>query len=149
MSIFSALKNAIFGSASQAPQQPPPKSAAQASAATKSATQAAGAAPAQPGSAGGSPAGSGSSAGTQVDIEAVLSAKAAQKSEKLNWRTSIVDLMKLVDLDPSLENRKSLASELGYSGDTKDTASMNIWLHRKVMAELAAAGGKVPEDLRH
>lgn len=137
MSIFSALKNAIFGGASQAPQPPPPKSAAQASAPPTAATQPAGAAAAQGGSVG------------EVDIEAVLSAKAAQKSEKLNWRSSIVDLMKLVDLDPSLENRKSLASELGYSGDTKDTASMNVWLHRQVMKELAAAGGKVPEDLRH
>jgi hypothetical protein len=79
----------------------------------------------------------------------VLNAKAAQKPEKLNWQSSIVDLMKLVDLDPSLENRKSLAHELGYNGDTQDTASMNMWLHRQVMAELAAAGGKVPEALRH
>jgi hypothetical protein len=146
MSIFSALKNAIFGSASPTPQQPPAKSAAQATVAPTPATSPA---PAQGGSMGGAAAGSGSSPGIQVDIEAVLSAKAAQKSEKLNWRSSIVDLMKLVDLDPSLENRKALAGELGYSGDTKDTASMNIWLHRQVMVELAAAGGKVPEALRH
>ena len=140
MSIFSALKNAIFGHAAQASATPPPT------------TQAAGAAPAKAGSGSvGGPAASAPSPSPapQVDIEAVLNAKAAQKSEKLNWRTSIVDLMKLVDLDPSLENRRALAGELGYSGDTKDTASMNIWLHRKVMAELAAAGGKVPEDLRH
>jgi len=78
----------------------------------------------------------------------VLSAKAASKPEKLNWRSSIVDLMKLVDLDPSLENRRALASELGYKGDTKDTANMNVWLHHQVMEELAAAGGKVPDDLR-
>ena len=57
--------------------------------------------------------------------------------------------MKLVDLDPSLENRKALASELGYTGDTKDTASMNVWLHREVMQQLAAAGGKVPQSLHH
>jgi hypothetical protein len=141
MSIFSALKNAIFGGASAAPASAGPAPATQP-------TQAASAAPAQAGSGGTAPV-SGSSPGKSVDIEAVLNAKAAQKSEKLNWRSSIVDLMKLVDLDPSLENRKSLAGELGYSGDTKDTASMNIWLHRKVMVELAAAGGKVPEDLRH
>jgi len=97
----------------------------------------------------GSAPASGSSPGIQVDIAAVLSAKAANKPEKLNWQSSIVDLMKLVDLDPSLENRKALASELGYTGDTKDTASMNIWLHQHVMQELAAAGGKVPDDLRH
>jgi hypothetical protein len=74
---------------------------------------------------------------------------AAENPEKLNWQTSIVDLMKLVELDPSLENRKALAGELGYTGDTKDSASMNFWLHRQVMIELAAAGGKVPDSLRH
>ena len=74
---------------------------------------------------------------------------AAQKHEKLNWQSSIVDLMKVVDLDPSLENRKTLAKELGYSGDTQDSASMNIWLHEQVMQKLAASGGKVPNGLRH
>lgn len=143
MGIFSAIKNAIFGSA------PMTKSAAQATAAGASAPQASSAAPSQLGSTGGPVSAPGSSSNTQVDIEAVLTAKAAQKPEKLNWQSSIVDLMKLVDLDPSLENRKSLASELGYSGDTKDTASMNVWLHRQVMRELAAAGGKVPQDLQH
>jgi hypothetical protein len=139
MSIFGALKNAIFGSQSPPPQGPATKTAAQAS---PSATSA----PASGASQGSAP---GSSQAIQVDIAAVLSAKAAQKPEKLNWQSSIVDLMKLVDLDPSLENRKALAGELGYTGDTKDTASMNIWLHQHVMQELAAAGGKVPDDLRH
>ena len=74
---------------------------------------------------------------------------AARKHEKLNWQTSIVDLMKVVDLDPSLENRKALASELGYTGNTQDSASMNVWLHREVMQRLAASGGKVPDSLRH
>jgi hypothetical protein len=140
MSIFSALKNAIFGSASQASTEPAANSAgttASAAAASTPPAQASGTAPAQ------------AAPVIQVDIEAVLTAKAAQKGEKLNWRTSIVDLMKLVDLDPSLENRKALAGELGYSGDTKDTATMNMWLHKQVMLELAAAGGKVPEALRH
>jgi len=84
-----------------------------------------------------------------VDIAAVLSQKAAARHEKLNWQTSIVDLMKLVDLEPSLENRKTLAKELGYTGDTQDSASMNIWLHKEVMQRLAASGGKVPDSLRH
>jgi hypothetical protein len=70
------------------------------------------------------------------------------QSQKLNWRTSIVDLMKLVGLDASLENRKELAQELGYSGDSGDSAAMNIWLHKRVMKELAAHGGKVPAALR-
>jgi len=79
----------------------------------------------------------------------VLNQKAAQKHEKLNWQSSIVDLMKLVDLDPSLENRKTLANELGYTGDTQDSARMNMWLHKQVMQKLAASGGKVPDSLRH
>ena len=74
---------------------------------------------------------------------------AAKKPEELNWQSSIVDLMKLVDLDPSLSNRKELAGELGYTGDTQDSAKMNIWLHHEVMEKLAASGGKVPDSLRH
>jgi uncharacterized protein DUF3597 len=74
---------------------------------------------------------------------------AAKRPEKLNWQSSIVDLMKLVDLDPSLANRKTLAGELGYAGDTQDSAKMNIWLHQQVMQKLAAAAGKVPDSLRH
>ena len=86
----------------------------------------------------------------QVDIAAVLSQRAAQRGERLNWQSSIVDLMKLVDLDPSLENRKTLAQELGYTGSTQDSATMNIWLHREVMQRLAASGGRVPDSLlRH
>jgi len=73
---------------------------------------------------------------------------AAQSSERLNWRQSIVDLMKLVNLDSSLVARKELAQELNYSGDMNDSASMNIWLHKQVMIKLAENGGKVPDDLR-
>ena len=73
---------------------------------------------------------------------------AAQSSERLNWRQSIVDLMKLVNLDSSLAARKELAQELNYSGDMNDSASMNIWLHKQVMIKLAENGGKVPDDLR-
>jgi len=83
-----------------------------------------------------------------VDVEAVLNEMASHNSQKLNWRTSIVDLMKLLDLDSSLQARKSLADELHYSGDKNDSASMNIWLHKQVMSKLAENGGKVPADLK-
>ena len=79
-----------------------------------------------------------------VNIVAVLTAMAQKQSQKLNWQTSIVDLMKLVGLDSSLENRKQLAQELGYSGDMNDSASMNIWLHKQVMAKLVENGGQLP-----
>jgi Domain of unknown function (DUF3597) len=147
MGIFDTLKNAIFGS--------PPQSRPGPATATPQATQAAappartaGAAPtsaAMQGAAGASAA----APTTPVDIEEVLNGMAANKPEKLNWQSSIVDLMKLVDLDPSLSNRKELAGELGYTGDAQDSAKMNIWLHHEVMEKLAASGGKVPDSLRH
>jgi len=84
---------------------------------------------------------------SQVDVEAVLTGLAAKNKEKLDWRKSIVDLMKLLNLDSSFAARKELAKELGYTGDTGDSASMNIWLHKQVMQKLAANGGKVPADL--
>jgi len=84
----------------------------------------------------------------QVDVEQVLSNMQAQSGQQLNWRSSIVDLLKLLGLDSSLQARKELAAELNYSGDTNDSASMNIWLHRQVMNKLAANGGKVPADLK-
>ena len=82
-----------------------------------------------------------------VDVEAVLEGLAAKSQQKLNWRTSIVDLMKLVGMDSSLSERKALAQELGYTGNMQDTASMNIWLHKQVLRKLAENGGKVPADL--
>ena len=84
----------------------------------------------------------------EVDVEQILNARAASKGEKLNWRTSIVDLMKLLDLDSSLGARKSLATELHFSGDMNDSAAMNVWLHKQVMSKLAQNGGKVPSDLK-
>ena len=81
-----------------------------------------------------------------VDVEAILNGM--PNSSSLNWRTSIVDLLKLLNLDSDLQSRKDLAAELDYKGDTSDSASMNIWLHRQVMNKLAANGGKVPADLR-
>jgi hypothetical protein len=95
------------------------------------------------------PAGRGSAPGAAtVDVAAVLVAMAAKNPEKLDWRKSIVDLMKLLGLDSSLASRKQLAKELGYPGDMNDSASMNIWLHKQVMQKLAANGGKVPDELR-
>ena len=83
-----------------------------------------------------------------VDVAAVLAEMAEKNPQKLDWRHSIVDLMKLLGLDSSLENRKELANELNYSGDTGDSASMNIWLHKQVMQKLAENGGKVPDELK-
>lgn len=84
----------------------------------------------------------------QVDVEAVLNNMQQQSGQQLNWRTSIVDLLKLLGLDSSLQARKELAAELHYTGDTNDSAGMNIWLHKQVMRKLAENGGKVPADLK-
>jgi hypothetical protein len=84
-----------------------------------------------------------------VDVEAVLQGIAARKGgPDLNWRTSIVDLMKLLDLDSSLDNRRELATELGYTGEKNGSAEMNIWLHKALMRELERSGGKVPANLK-
>ena len=84
---------------------------------------------------------------SEVDVAAKLEALASQHAEKLNWRTSIVDLLKLLDIDSSLTARKALAAELQYTGSTDDSAAMNTWLHGAVMKKLAENGGKVPADL--
>ena len=84
----------------------------------------------------------------QVDVEEILTNKQKASGQQLNWRTSIVDLLKLLDLDSSLQARKELAAELHYTGDTSDSATMNIWLHKQVMKKLAENGGKVPADLQ-
>jgi 3-oxoacyl-ACP reductase-like protein len=84
----------------------------------------------------------------QVDVEEILTNMQKQSGQQLNWRTSIVDLLKLLNLDSSLQARKELAAELNFSGDTNDSASMNIWLHKQVMTKLAQNGGKVPADLQ-
>ena len=83
----------------------------------------------------------------EADVEAIMTKKADASAEKLNWRSSIVDLMKMLDIDSSLDNRKALADELGYTGDKSDSAAMNVWLHKQVMRKLAENGGKVPADL--
>lgn len=132
MSIFTKIKDAIFGNKAAAQPSPPPTASRTPSASTGTAAAPKPAqAPVQP----------------VIDVEAVLEKMAAGNSQKLNWRTSIVDLMKLVGMDSSFENRKELARELGYTGDPGDSAAMNIWLHKRVMKELAAHGGKVPPNM--
>ena len=84
---------------------------------------------------------------SSVDLVARMESKASAAGQKLNWRTSIVDLMKLRNLDSSLGARKELATELGYTGDMNDSATMNIWLHKQVMKKVAENGGTVPADL--
>ena len=83
-----------------------------------------------------------------VDVEVILTTMQQQNSQPLNWRTSIVDLLKLLNLDSSLASRKELADELHYTGDKNDSATMNIWLHKQVMVKLAENGGKVPAELK-
>ena len=138
MSIFGKIMGAIFGShASAAP--------ASGGAASAGSAPAGGGSPASM-----SPAAGSSSAPPQsVDVAAIVDKAAKAKHEKLEWRTSIVDLMKALDIDSSLSARKELAHELGYTGDTNDSATMNIWLHKQVMAKLAANGGKLPPDIKH
>ena len=85
---------------------------------------------------------------TEVDVAAVLDGLAGQRKQKLNWRKSIVDLMKLLDMDSSFAARKRLAKELNYTGNMNHSASMNVWLHKQVMTKLAENGGKVPDELK-
>ena len=137
MGIFDSIKSAIFGSAKAseaAPANIGTSGASTATAEARSSTTVTGAGAASPIS--------------QVDVEAVLAGLGAKNKQKLDWRNSIVDLMKLLDLDSSLSARKELAKELNYSGDSNDSAKMNVWLHKQVMNKLAASGGKVPADLR-
>ena len=134
MSIFGNIMSAIFGHSSAA-------ATAQAPAAAPSAAP-----PAAPTSPSSAPAASPTS---PVDVAAIMDQLAAQATQQLNWRTSIVDLMKLINLDSSLTARKELALELHYTGDTNDSASMNVWLHKQVMTKLAENGGKVPDELKH
>ena len=83
----------------------------------------------------------------EVDVAGILDFMNEQRAQKLNWRTSIVDLMKLVGLESSLSERKELADELGYTGDKSDSASMNIWLHAQVIQKIKDNGGRLPTDL--
>jgi 3-oxoacyl-ACP reductase-like protein len=93
------------------------------------------------------PAAAAPAATAVVDVEAILEDLAAKNPQKLNWRTSIVDLMKLLGMESSLAERRELAQELGYTGSLQDTATMNIWLHKQVLRKMAENGGKVPAEL--
>jgi len=134
MSIFGSIMSKIFHRG-QAQAAPAPKPTAASPAPAPAPAPAAGAAPP-------------STAMEPVDVEAVLTVMAQDNPQTLDWRHSIVDLMKLLSLDSSFAARKELASELGYTGDTGDSAAMNIWLHKAVMAKLAENGGIVPDSLR-
>jgi len=138
MSIFGTIMSKIFGHPAAAPAPEPAAASATPGASTSAATGAA--AP----EAAAAPA----AASAPVDVEAILTDLASHNKEKLDWRKSIVDLMKLLGLDSSLAARKELAGELGYTGDKDDSASMNIWLHKQVMTKLAENGGKVPDELK-
>jgi hypothetical protein len=144
MSIFGKIMGAIFGSHASAT----PASGGAATAGSASASGASTASSSAGPSAGSSASASAAPAQT-VDVAAIVDKAAAATGEKLEWRTSIVDLMKALNIDSSLTARKELAKELGYTGDTNDSASMNIWLHKQVMAKLAANGGKLPPDIKH
>jgi hypothetical protein len=122
MSIFGKIRSAIFGGTAAAASAAPSATSTPAS-------------PTQP-------------AGTLVDVAAVLDSAVAAQKEHLLWRQSIVDLLKALKLDSSLAARKELARELHYDGDTEDTAKMNVWLHKQVLAKLAENGGKLPDDLK-
>ena len=126
MSIFGKIMGAIFGTKAEA---------APGGTAAGSAPGGSAAAPATP--------------AATVDVAPILDAAVKAKGEKLEWRTSIVDLMKALDIDSSFSARKELASELGYTGDSKDSASMNIWLHKQIMTKFAANGGKLPPEIKH
>jgi hypothetical protein len=139
MSIFGKIMGAIFGSSATAAT---PGSTPATSSAPAAGSAPAGAAPGPGATAEAAPAES-------VDVAAILDKAVAAKGEKLEWKTSIVDLMKALDIDSSLTARKELAKELGYTGDTGDSATMNIWLHKQMMAKLAANGGKLPADIKH
>jgi hypothetical protein len=137
MSVFGSIVSAIFGS--------------------KHATDVTAAAgpPSAPASATGTSASSGTSAGSaaakpisRADVETILQKLAAEQRENLDWRKSIVDLMKLLKLDSGLGARKQLAQELGYTGTPDGSAEMNVWLHKQVMTKLAESGGKVPDSLK-
>jgi hypothetical protein len=134
MSVLGNIVSVIFGHAGAAPA-PGPSTPAAPAAPTASAAPKASSAPA------------GASA-APVDIGAILTKLAASNKERLDWKKSIVDLMKLLSLDSSLAARKELADELHYTGDKNDSATMNIWLHKQVMLKLAENGGKVPDELR-
>ncbi|MBB3590713.1 3-oxoacyl-ACP reductase-like protein [Rhizobium sp. BK529] len=158
MSVFDRIKNAIFGKAQAAPV-PEPSAAPAAPQSASAPAQPASPAPAAkappvtepatgaPPPAQSSPAQTGPAQTSNADIEQILNAAVKKSGQKLDWRHSIVDLMKALGMDASMAERKELAGELGYTGDTNDSAKMNVFLHKALMKKLSENGGKVPADL--
>lgn len=140
MGIFDKIKHAIWGEAKAAEPAAQP-----AASPTPTASAPAASSPASSSTASSTPAAA--PAASSVDVAPILDAAVKKSGEKLDWRKSIVDLMKALGLDSSLAARKELASELNYTGDTNDSATMNIWLHKALMKKLSENGGKVPADL--
>lgn len=157
MGFFSDIKDKIFNrhqetatttaSNTAAAGSAPLGSPVSAGAAATPATAPAAASPAQAAPAQSAATASSTAPASSVDVAAILDQAVAQNGQDLNWRKSIVDLMKALGIDSSLTARKALAAELHYTGDTNDSAAMNIWLHKQVLQKLAANGGKVPADL--
>ncbi len=137
MSIFSSIMSKIFGTDAAAATPAGPTAGSAAATAPPPVSSPTGSAPANA-----------TAAPQAVDVEAVLSELASKNHQQLNWRTSIVDLLKLLDLESSLTARQELARELHYTGNMNDSAAMNIWLQKQVMQKLAENGGKVPDELK-
>jgi hypothetical protein len=137
MSVFGSIVSAIFGSKHAAGVTP-----------TAGSSSAPPSAPAKSASAGTATAATAAKPISKADVEAILAKLADEQDEDLDWKTSIVDLMKLLKLDSSLGARKQLAQELGYTGALDGSAAMNVWLQKQVMTKLAESGGKVPDSLR-
>jgi 3-oxoacyl-ACP reductase-like protein len=133
MGVFSNIMGKIFGHKPKAAPAPAPAAPAPEPIQAEAAPAAVAVAPAPP--------------PQVIDVTAALDDMAASAGQKLDWRHSIVDLMKLVGMESSLAERKELADELGYTGDKSDSATMNIWLHKQVIRKLSENGGKVPAEL--
>jgi len=146
MGLFKNLMNKIFHAAGNAEAPPDALKPGQSNESRVAAAQRTGV-PLNAPNAAGVQFGGATAAAQSVDVAAILDGMASRHPEKLDWRRSIVDLMKLLGMDSSLAERKELAADLHYTGDTNDSASMNMWLHKEVMRKLAENGGKVPADL--
>jgi 3-oxoacyl-ACP reductase-like protein len=159
MSVFGSIVSAIFGSkhaagvtTAAAPSSAPPSSTGTSSSPAAPAAPSAKASPAAASPSTAAPtAAPGAAAAkpiSRADVEAILKKMSDDQREHLDWKTSIVDLMKLLKLDSGLGARKQLAQELGYTGALDGSAEMNVWLHKQVMVKLAESGGQVPQSLR-
>jgi hypothetical protein len=155
MSVFGSIVSAIFGSkhaasvtAAAGPSAPSP-SAGPAKGASAPPSPSTATAPGASAPSAGTPAGSTAAKPIpKADVEAILAKLDDEQDEDYDWKSSIVDLMKLLKLDSGLGARKQLAKELGYTGALDGSAEMNVWLHKQVMTKLAETGGKVPDSLK-